>query len=232
MSKKIIIIGAGIAGLTAGIFAQQNGFESIIYEKHFLSGGECTGWNREGFHIDGCIHWLLGTKKGTEIYDLWKNIGGLGENIKVYNSDIIVQVEYQNQEIILYRNIEKFKKELLSISPEDNEKIDEMCFYIKRFFGFEPPIEKPFDMMNLKELIKMGIKMKDIGKLMKKLNKISIKEYVEGFKNSGIKLALTSFVHDYYSASILFFSLAALMSGNGGFPEKGSLEFSKRIEKR
>lgn len=61
--KRIVIIGGGISGLTAGIFAQKTGFESIILEKNHTMGGECTGWERQGYHIDGCIHWLVGTKK-------------------------------------------------------------------------------------------------------------------------------------------------------------------------
>ena len=32
--KKIIIIGGGISGLTAGIYAQKAGFSSEIYERH------------------------------------------------------------------------------------------------------------------------------------------------------------------------------------------------------
>jgi len=32
--NKIVIIGGGIAGITAGIFAQKNGLDSIILEKH------------------------------------------------------------------------------------------------------------------------------------------------------------------------------------------------------
>lgn len=43
MSKKIFIIGGGIAGLTAGVFAQKYGFRSEIYESHSIVGGECTG---------------------------------------------------------------------------------------------------------------------------------------------------------------------------------------------
>jgi len=35
--KKIVIIGGGVAGLSAGIFAQKNGFESTILEKHYSS---------------------------------------------------------------------------------------------------------------------------------------------------------------------------------------------------
>ena len=70
--EKIIIIGGGISGLSAGIYALLSGFEAEIYEKNSIPGGECIGWNRKGFHIDNCIHWLTGTKKGTELYQVWK----------------------------------------------------------------------------------------------------------------------------------------------------------------
>ena len=46
--KKLIIIGGGIAGLSAGVYALQNGFDVEIYEKNAALGGECTGWNRQG----------------------------------------------------------------------------------------------------------------------------------------------------------------------------------------
>lgn len=41
--KKLIIIGAGISGMTAGIYALDNGYDVTIYEKHFIPGGQCTG---------------------------------------------------------------------------------------------------------------------------------------------------------------------------------------------
>ena len=75
--KKIVIVGGGISGLTSGIFAQKYGFESIVLEKNSVAGGECTGWDRQGSYIDGCIHWLTGTKKNTELYDLWCEVGAL-----------------------------------------------------------------------------------------------------------------------------------------------------------
>ena len=40
--KTIIIIGAGIAGLAAGCYAQMNGYRSQIFEMHFAPGGLCT----------------------------------------------------------------------------------------------------------------------------------------------------------------------------------------------
>ena len=59
--KSLLIIGAGIAGLCAGVYAQQNGYASKIVEMHTLPGGLATAWKRKGYTIDGCIHWLVGS---------------------------------------------------------------------------------------------------------------------------------------------------------------------------
>ena len=40
----------------AGILLQKAGFETEIYEKNSVPGGQCTGWKREGYTIDNCVH--------------------------------------------------------------------------------------------------------------------------------------------------------------------------------
>ena len=39
MAKKIVIIGGGVAGLSAGIYASVNGFDAEIIEMHSITGG-------------------------------------------------------------------------------------------------------------------------------------------------------------------------------------------------
>ncbi len=41
--KTIVIIGAGFAGLAAGIYARMNGYRSQIFEMHTLPGGIQSG---------------------------------------------------------------------------------------------------------------------------------------------------------------------------------------------
>ena len=57
---KVAIIGGGVAGLTAGIYLQKDGFNVEIFEKCGVVGGNLTGWKRNGYQIDNCIHWLTG----------------------------------------------------------------------------------------------------------------------------------------------------------------------------
>jgi monoamine oxidase len=44
--KSIITIGAGLAGLSAGCYAQMNGYKTQIFEMHDLPGGLCPSWKR------------------------------------------------------------------------------------------------------------------------------------------------------------------------------------------
>ena len=83
MSKKIAIIGGGVAGLSAGIYAERLGYDTTIYEKNPVPGGSLSGWYRKGFAIDNCLHWLTGTADGTPTNLLWKELGVLNEETKL-----------------------------------------------------------------------------------------------------------------------------------------------------
>ncbi|MBR6279480.1 MAG: NAD(P)/FAD-dependent oxidoreductase, partial [Bacteroidales bacterium] len=46
--SELAIIGGGISGLCAGIYAQLSGLQSEIFEGHSVVGGQCTSWTRKG----------------------------------------------------------------------------------------------------------------------------------------------------------------------------------------
>jgi phytoene dehydrogenase-like protein len=63
MKKTLLIIGSGIAGLSAGCYGRMNGYRTRIFEMHDKPGGLCTSWQRNGYTIDGCLHWLVGCRR-------------------------------------------------------------------------------------------------------------------------------------------------------------------------
>jgi phytoene dehydrogenase-like protein len=79
MDNTLIIIGAGIAGLSAGCYAQMNGYRSQIFEMHNLPGGLCTAWPRKGYTFDGCIHYLFGSGPGQPFHRMWEELLILAE---------------------------------------------------------------------------------------------------------------------------------------------------------
>ena len=87
----IIIIGAGIAGLAAGCYAQMNGYQTQIFEMHDRPGGLCTSWQRQGYIFDGCIHYLFGSARGQPFYQLWEELGVVPKQ-KFFHHDELLRV--------------------------------------------------------------------------------------------------------------------------------------------
>ena len=106
--RKIVIIGAGIAGLSMGVYAQLNGYTSRIHEMHTQPGGLMTAWKRKGYTIDGCIHWLTGSSKEYDYYHYWEEIG-LIQGREIFNPEIFNRVEGRNGEVLnMYCDVDTF----------------------------------------------------------------------------------------------------------------------------
>ena len=73
--KAIAIIGGGLAGLAAGVYAQRNGYRTHIFEHANQPGGVAAWWRRGGYHIDGGIHFLMGHKPGGSLHALYRQLG-------------------------------------------------------------------------------------------------------------------------------------------------------------
>ena len=155
MTKKIIIVGAGISGLSAGIYGQKNGFETEIYEKNASAGGECTGWDRGTYHFDGCIHWLVGSKSGTSVNKLLHQVGALDDSVDIVNHEYFYRVEEKGKALNMYRNVDRLEKHLIEISPEDEPLISEVCKAIRALGKLEMPLDKPMDMYSTIDNLKM-----------------------------------------------------------------------------
>ncbi|MFN2312167.1 MAG: FAD-dependent oxidoreductase, partial [Spirochaetia bacterium] len=148
--KKVVIIGGGIGGLSAGIYAQRNGFESNILEKHHTPGGQCTGWDRAGYHIDGCIHWLSGTKEGSELRALWDEVGAL-DGVEIVHPENFLCFEHNGERAFIYRDLDKLQASWTELSPQDAESIREFCDDVRLLQSFSFPVDKPRDLMSIPE---------------------------------------------------------------------------------
>jgi len=121
MKKKIAIIGGGIGGVSSGIYAQLNGYDSFVFEKNDHAGGCCSSYTRKGLTIDHCIHWLNGTSKGSQLNDLWREVHAIDDNTKVINVGDIVSIEYKGVIYRIQRDYKAMIDEWLKQSPEDEK---------------------------------------------------------------------------------------------------------------
>lgn len=232
MSKKVVVIGAGVSGLVAGIYSRLAGFEVEIFESHSVAGGNCTGWFRKGYQIDGCIQWLTGTKKGTNLYKMWKTCGALSDETEIYNTEEIASTVYEGKTYHLYTDLRRMEREFLAVSPGDKAEIRKLVKNIRCFRDLHPPIEKPFEDMNKWKLIPLIWKILRTGRPEKKTDSMTIAAYIERFQSPVIRQLLACVFPTVMPAFTLFYCLGIRSSGDGGWPMGGSLAFIKRMQRR
>jgi phytoene dehydrogenase-like protein len=96
--KSIIIIGAGLAGLSAGCYAQMNGYDATLFEAHYMAGGYATKWTRKGYIFDGAMDWLNGINPKEKDSIMWRELGFLNNRKIAYFEDV-VKVKDRNGDI-------------------------------------------------------------------------------------------------------------------------------------
>ena len=80
----VIVIGAGIGGLTCGAFLAKEGLSVLVAEQHSRPGGCCTTFQRKGFNFDAGIEYLAGAEEGGMLYNVLEALG-LKDEIKFIN---------------------------------------------------------------------------------------------------------------------------------------------------
>jgi phytoene dehydrogenase-like protein len=231
-SKKVIIVGAGMAGLSTGVYLQMNGYDTEIFEMHSIAGGLCTGWKRKGYTFDGCIHWLCGSRQGSEMYTIWKELG-LIQDKKIVDHEIFIHSDLgDGKSFSVFVDPDKFKEELLKYGLEDKEIIEDITYGIKVFGKVDMPALKPQDMFSLADGLKFGLKAFPLLKVMKKFGKLSLNDVQSKFKSAFLQnnfVRLTG-MHGEMPVTALLYTLGLLSIKSAGYPIGGSLGMVKSVE--
>ena len=72
--KKIVIIGGGIAGLCAAVYALKCGYQVEVLEMHDMAGGLAMSWRRGPYTFETCLHWLIGSSPHGDFHAQWQEI--------------------------------------------------------------------------------------------------------------------------------------------------------------
>ena len=230
--KKVIIVGGGISGMAAGIILQNSGFETEIYEKNPVPGGELTGWKREGVYIDNCINYLMCSKEGSAMHDLWCEIGMLDKDLKMYSKDRFFTYKGNGGEITYWRDKERTKREMLALSPEDKDVIEKFFENVVRAESMIMPIDKPMDKMGPRDFMKLGDFVKNVPAAQKAYKGVSVKDLGNSFKNPVLRNSVMLTHPENTQAYSFIMSYAMVTSGSGDIPLGGSLAAALRIADR
>jgi phytoene dehydrogenase-like protein len=232
MPKSIIIIGAGIAGLSAGCFGQMNGYDTQIFELHDLPGGLCTAWKRKGYTIDGCIHWLMGTNPKSDLNRLWRQLGAFPE-LGVIDHDEFVRIQDPDgKTLIVYTDADRLEAHMKELAPVDAAAIEQFANTVRHFSHMSMFTDKPRELMSPIDGLKFGLKMLPYMGNLKMALSTSAAEYAERFKDPFLRRAFPMIYGPEVPMITYFMFLGSLHAQDSGVPRGGSLAFAQAIERR
>lgn len=154
--------------------------------------------------------------------------------MKVYNRDPFLAFDYNGQIAYLYRDVEKLRAHFVQLSPEDEKEINRRCGDIRKFSKMTMPV---MDIKGVKVKKKSSMPLSMMFEMLPALPRMSfysnqtVREYAARFKSPLIRLLLENIIGPDYIAAGMMFTIATLASGDGGYPEGGSLGMALRMAK-
>jgi phytoene dehydrogenase-like protein len=233
--KKIIIVGAGIAGLSTGCYAQMNGYKTSIFEMHDIPGGLCTAWTRKGYTFDISMHMLMGSKSGP-FHTMWQELGAIQGRQFAYRNEYS-RIESRGKTLVISKDRQQLEQQMLAISPQDAKLIKEFTglFYGKGAMGAASL--KPSELAGPLDGLKMMLAVLPLIGKFRKYGRITVQEFAQRFKDPFLQ-NVVRFVIDSPGWPMVNFPMVGLVgflnasSSEAGVPIGGSKQVVFQIAER
>jgi phytoene dehydrogenase-like protein len=126
----VIVIGAGIGGLTSAALLSKAGLSVCVLEKEPHVGGYLAGFRRKNFVFDTAIHWLNQYGPGGFLDKLFKAIGS--DHPKAIDQQRIRRYKGEKFDYLLTNNPDLLRDQLISDFPDDKKGIERLFLKAKQ----------------------------------------------------------------------------------------------------
>lgn len=225
--KKIAIIGGGIAGLSAAVYALRCGYAVELLESNSQAGGLAMSWERGAYRFETCLHWLVGSRPGGDFHGRWRELLDI-DKLTFIDPEIFVRIETERGDdgLTIYTNIDRLQMALLKRAPHDAAQIGEFCDEVREMSQFRmlDPSEGLAEnwLALLQDLPRFP--------LLRKLSRMSGKEYGRRFSDPLLRRFFSDGDIGQMSAIAMIFSLAWMHGHNAGYCWGGSQALIRGIE--
>ncbi len=232
MNKTVMIIGGGVAGLSAGIHARQAGYKVELYEMNPGVGGQCSAWKRKGYHIDNCLRFLAGCQNTEPLYEVWRNTGIFPDDIRLFRDPYLCCIEMNRNTLHLWSDLERARKELLKAAPEDKTALSTFFSNVAKLQRASIPCESSQADAGVIKRFHAFLADPAVSKIKKDYSSITLGKYADAFKNEAVRTMFRSYAANTLPALTLLQDYALYASGSAAFPAGGSAVMISRMRDR
>ena len=234
-SHRLLIIGAGVAGLSAGIYAARSGYRVTILEKHDLPGGLCTSWRRKGYLFDGSVAGLAGTSPDMAIHRLWQDLGVIDHCPLHDPDDFGTVVAPDGRRVTVFTDVDRLEDEFLAAFPADAAAVREFCAAVRTCGRLDLPFKTQTGLRGAVASLRSAPTMVRTLPAVLKYGRMTLREFTRRLTDPLATLTFANLVHfggpDVPLLTVLL-PLAYADRRATGIPLHGWLSFSRAVEGR
>jgi len=216
--RKVVIIGAGIAGLCAAVHARKCGYEVTVLEQHERPGGLATSWQRGAYTFEACLHWLLGSNPHDPMHALWREVFDIDRLHFVYSEEWMRVESEDGKRLSIYSNLERLEAELLRHAPQDEAQIGRFVHAVRSLSLCPLPSLSGAWQDRLAE----GLQLLRHVSLLHSLSHITSESYGKRFSDPLLRGFFGEGENAQLAVVALVFALAWTTNRNAGYPTGGS----------
>jgi phytoene dehydrogenase-like protein len=149
-TKHLVIIGGGLAGLSAGCYALASGFRVTVVEHNLALGGVCTAWPRGGYLIDGCIQWLTGGPFDA----LYRELGVLPALQRRPLREFVTWRDGPGPGVSICADARQLRENLVALAPADADEIDRLLGAAAEFASLDPGVDRAPELASLRDRLR------------------------------------------------------------------------------
>lgn len=225
--SHLVIIGGGLAGLSAGCYARRSGLRTTIVEHNLALGGVCSAWQRGPYTIDGCIHWLT----GGAFSRIYEELGILKQVPLRVLSEFM---RYRNPErgfsVSVGSDLDALVERLAQLAPEDRVEFEQVREGAREFAELEPPLDAGEVTPLREQLLQLWESREALGAIVH--FRKSVAEWSRTrLKNDSARRLFTHLVPDAAPALFLLMVLGYLERGYLSRPLGGAAAFRDALER-
>src|SRR5581483_4494628 len=217
-SRTLLVIGGGIAGLCAAVYARRCGYDVELLEQHEIPGGLATSWSRGAYRFETCLHWLLGSSPASPMYRQWSELFDIGRLHFIYPEDFVRIEDSHGEALSIYTNVERMQDTLMRRSPQDAEAIRDFADPVREFADLplpDPSEHGPAAWLGYLRLLPAAARLH-------RFARISVAEYGARFRDPLIRAFFDAGESSQMMAITLAFTLGWRGTGQAGYPLGGS----------
>jgi phytoene dehydrogenase-like protein len=139
----VVVVGAGIGGLTAAALLARRGYSVLVLDQHYVAGGNATVFRRPGYEFDVGVHYIGDCAPGGSIPGILRAAGVDDVEFRPLDADGFDTLVFPDFTFQVPRGIHRYRERLLEQFPRERRGIDRYIRVLEQFDALQGLAVKP-----------------------------------------------------------------------------------------